>query len=353
MKKVVVAMSGGIDSSVAAFLLKKSGYDVVGITLRLFSDKNVSCCGSVKSIDVFKKVSCHLGIRYYVKNAVDLFNRTVIEKFVSDYKNGFTPNPCVECNRFLKFDYLLKIAKSIGADKIATGHYAIIEKDEDEYVLKRGKDSNKDQSYFLYSIKREFIKDIIFPLGYLKKEEVKKIALENNIPVDLNHESRDICFTGGKNYSLWLKQNGYVEDIPGYFRYKDGKICGIHNGYYKYTIGQRKKLGITAGSRVYVVSIDPSKNEVILGDINDVYHFEVEVDSLNWLSRDLPSSKDVIYAQVRYRHNPQEGRIFYLSKSSLRFAFNERQFALTPGQSIVFYKQDRVIGGGIIRKVLN
>ncbi len=347
MEKVVVAMSGGIDSSVSAFLLKKSGYDVVGVTLNLFSGKNIKCCGSDDSVEKFKRICNHLGIRYYVKNAVKVFNEKVIDKFASDYLKGFTPNPCVECNRFLKFDYLFKIAKSLGASKLATGHYAIVEKKGDEYVLKRGIDDTKDQSYFLYPIKKEFLKDMLFPLGRMKKNEVKEIAKKNGIPLDINKESKDICFVPEGDYALWLKKNGYVRNLQGYFKDMDGKIIGTHSGYFKYTVGQRKGLGVSGKERMYVVKINPLKNEVTLGVLKDCYFRKILINDINWLSSKKPKSGEVLFAQIRYRHKPARGIIEYKDKDA-EFVFDEPQFALTPGQSAVFYDGDRVMGGGAI-----
>lgn len=353
MEKVVVAMSGGIDSSVAAVLLKKMGYDVIGITMKLFSEKDtIRCCGSDESVEKFKRICNHIGIRYYVKNAVNVFEDGVIKNFVSEYLKGFTPNPCVECNRTLKFDYLMKIAKSLGASRLATGHYAIIEKEGDEYFLKRGVDENKDQSYFLYSIKKEFLKDIIFPLGRMKKADVKILAKENGIPLDLNKESKDICFIPGGNYSSWLKKNGYIKDRQGYFKDLNGKIIGMHNGYYRYTTGQRKGLSVSFGKKLYVIDIDPDKNEVILGELKDAFRNRIIAGNINWLGSKKPVEGERVYAQVRYRHKPASGIIKYNNDKTVEVIFDEKQFALTRGQSVVFYDGDRVRGGGVIKNVL-
>lgn len=350
MRKVVVAMSGGIDSSVTALILKNQGYEVTGITLRMFRDSSIKCCGSEDSIEKFKKICNYIGIKYYVKDATSVFKKYVMDNFVENYLSAMTPNPCIECNRYVKFDYLLEIAKSMDS-KLATGHYAIIEKNGNEFVLKRGVDSQKDQSYFLYPIKRDELKNIILPLGGLKKVEVKKIARENKLPIDLNKESRDICFIPEGNYYLWLKKNGYIKNIQGYFKDKKGNIIGTHKGYYKYTIGQRKGLGVSSAHGLYVVDINPYKNEVVVGELKDSYKSKVLCSDLNWLCEKEPSDGDSLFAQVRYRHKPAKGLIKYID-NNVFFEFEKPQFALTPGQSIVFYDGDRVTGGGAIAKVL-
>ena len=349
--KIAVAMSGGIDSSVAAFLLKEMGYDVVGITLRLFKDKNIRCCGGDESIERFKKICNSIGIRYYVKDATEIFSKEVIKKFVDFYLEGKTPNPCVECNRIIKFDYLLKLSKILGADKLATGHYAIIEENKGNYFLKRGVDLLKDQSYFLYPIKKEYLSEIIFPLGYLTKKEVKNIAQKNNIPVDINKESKDICFIPEGDYSLWLKKNNYVKIEEGYFRTTDGRIISKHKGYWNYTIGQRRNTGISLGKRLYVCDIIPSKNEVIIGDIDDVMVKKLTVTNFNWLVDKNYILDRKIYAQIRYKHTPSLVNLEIDKNGDLNVYFSKKQFAPAKGQSLVLYDNDIVIGGGIISEV--
>lgn len=349
MKKVVVAMSGGVDSAVAALLLKEQGYEIIGIHLRLFSDKDIRCCGSDESIEVFKRICNHIGIRYYVKDAREIFKKTVIDEFVYFYVSGKTPNPCVECNRFLKFSYLFDIAKSVGADFIATGHYARIERKGDVFFIKRGLDPLKDQSYFLYRIEKERLENILFPVGRLSKSQVKDIAIKNKLPININKESKDICFIPEGNYSLFLKRNGYVKNKEGYIKDTSGKILAKHNGYFHFTIGQRKKLGFSCGKRLYVVDIIPEKNEVIVGELKEACKKRIVIKDIN-LFCEL-KDKSVLNAQVRYRHIPSKGVINFISKDKAEFNFFEQQFALTPGQSCVFYDGDKVLGGGIIDKV--
>lgn len=351
MKKVVVAMSGGIDSTVAALILKEQGFDVLGIHLRLFSDNSIKCCGSDESQEIFKKVCNHIGIRYYVKDARKIFKGTVINNFVKSYISGKTPNPCVECNRFLKFSYLFDIANSIGAELIATGHYARIEKEGNRFFIKRGVDSAKDQSYFLYSIEEKKLKNILFPVGGFLKSQIKEIALKNKIPIDTNKESKDICFIPDGNYSLFLKRNGYVKNIEGYIRDTSGKILARHNGYFHFTIGQRKRLGFSGGKRLYVADIIPEKNEVIVGELNEACKKRIIIKDMNLFCEIKDGS--VLYAQVRYRHTPSRGVISFISENKSIFEFFEPQFALTPGQSCVFYEGDKVLGGGVIEKVID
>ncbi|MBP7796706.1 MAG: tRNA 2-thiouridine(34) synthase MnmA [Elusimicrobiales bacterium] len=347
MKKVVVAMSGGIDSSVTALLLKNNGFDVTGITLKMFDNNGIKCCGGDESTRKFKEICEHIGIRYYVKNAVKIFKRNVIEIFVNEYLSGNTPNPCVYCNRSIKFDYLLKIAKALGADYIATGHYARIEKRDGELSLLRGTDNSKDQSYFLYPIKKEYLKHIIFPVGNMLKSDVKKIAKDNGLPLDISKESKDICFIPEGNYKIWLKKNGYATDKPGYIRDINGNIIGRHNGAYNFTLGQRKKLGVSSDERLYVKNIDIKTNTITVSRLDESLSKEMILKDINWLS-DKKKKSGKFYAQIRYRHKPAEGTLEELDSEHLKFTFNDKQFAITPGQSCVFYDDDRVIGGGTV-----
>lgn len=350
MKKVAVAMSGGVDSSVASVLLKEQGFNVIGITLRFFdSGDEIKCCGADYSLNMARKVCDILGIKHYLKDARAYFSKYVIEDFKNSYLTGKTPNPCIECNRWLKFDYLFKLAKAMGADYLATGHYARILNQNGNTFLLRGIDEKKDQSYFLYCLNRNIMKNILFPLGEKTKEEVRRIAKAYNLPVSKEKESKDICFIPG-DYSLWLKRNAQIETKQGYIKDIEGKIVGRHNGYFNFTIGQRKNLGISFGKRMYVVDIIPEKNEVIVGELKDAYFSGCYVVNLNWLVE--PFSVEKCFVQIRYKHNPVECFLGYKDKDTIKVIFNEKQFAVAKGQSAVFYSGEMVLGGGIIKDVI-
>ncbi|MGC9071010.1 MAG: tRNA 2-thiouridine(34) synthase MnmA [Elusimicrobiales bacterium] len=349
MAKVVVAMSGGVDSSVSALLLKKQGFEVIGIHLRLFDNDLIKCCGGNESEEKFRRICSYIGIKHYVKDARKIFKENVINNFVKSYISGFTPNPCVECNRFLKFSYLLEISNAMGADFLATGHYAIIRKLDNGFCLERGNDLNKDQSYFLYCIKKENLGKIIFPVGGLLKKDVKKIAEKEGLPLETDNESKDICFIPKGGYSLFMKRKGYINSSWGFIRDTLGKIVGRHKGYFNYTIGQRKNLGICAGRRLYVIDIKPKENEIVVGEHKDAFKKKIIIKDINLLS-DIKNGSRVM-AQIRYRHTPSAGIIRFGSDVA-EFEFDQPQFALTPGQSCVFYEGNRVLGGGIIYSVV-
>ncbi len=346
MKRAVVAMSGGVDSSVACAILKEKGFDVVGITLRFFStSQQVSCCGAQESAAKARQVCQTLGIRHYLKDARALFKKDVTDNFILQYLSGKTPNPCVECNRSLKFNYLFSIAAGLGADYLATGHYAIIKNADDGPGLFRGRDPLKDQSYFLYCIRKEFLGRIIFPLGDMEKRETREIAGRFTLPNARSAESKDICFIPKGDYRLWLKENGMADNIPGYIKDDSGKILGRHNGFFYFTIGQRKNLGISSSSRLYVSEIKPETNEVIVSTLDKAMFSGCRIANLNWLGPQKPQGEFSV--QIRYRHKPcrcelkKDGDGFLVS-------FEKKQFAAAPGQSAVFYEGDRVLGGGII-----
>lgn len=350
MKKVAVAMSGGIDSSVACALLKEQGFEVIGITLRFFdSDDKIKCCGAEHSLDVARKVCNILEIKHYLKDARSPFLKYVIENFANSYLKAETPNPCVECNRYLKFDYLFELIKAMGIDYLATGHYARILKKSDEYFLLRGRDKNKDQSYFLYCINKESLGNLIFPLGEMDKEEVKRIAIKYNLPSVKEKESKDICFIPDGNYQLWLKKKYALFPEEGYIKDVNGKIIGRHNGYFNFTIGQRRKLGISHSERLYVKKINAKENEVIVSEIKDSFFSGCYVRNLNWLSNNIPEGRG--FVQLRYRHKPCECFIEYEGEK-LKLIFKEKQFAVARGQSAVFYDGERVLGGGVIKEAI-
>jgi len=347
--KVLVAMSGGIDSSVAALLLKNEGYDVSGVTMNFGSltegDRKRSCTSA--AIDDAKKVCSYLKIPHDVFDYAGHLEDKVITDFISEYRKGRTPNPCVRCNRHLKFGSLLDKALSMGFHFLATGHYAAIEKREDGYCLVRPKDKRKDQTYFLYSIPYSRIGNILFPLAHLTKDEVRELAKKYSLPVAVKEESQDICFVTQKNSQEFLL--GRVQDVkPGPIVDLTGKILGNHRGIIFHTIGQRGGLGISHPTPLYVVSIDPVKNRIVVGEKKDLMGKGLVASGVNRLAKTWPEQ---MHAKIRYRKKEALCEIAE-EKERLKVIFAEEQEAITPGQSVVFYDHDRVLGGGIIDDVL-
>lgn len=350
--KVVVAMSGGVDSSVTAALLKKEGFEVVGVTLRLFEERRgaVKCCGGADSAAKARASAQAVGIRHYFKNAHGLFSKTVIDDFVSGYLAGSTPNPCIECNRHLKFSYLFDLARTMGADYLATGHYSIIKKEAGAYGLYRGVDPLKDQSYFLYCLKKTQLDKVLFPLGGLTKKEVRRIAAEFSLPTASAPESNDICFVTEGNYDSYLKRTAGIKPRPGDILDMAGKRIGRHNGFYNFTVGQRRGTGVYGGTRLYVTELRPKTNEVVLGPLSAAHGSFFYMRDINWLVE--PPAEDFSSAvQIRYRHKPAACAVRVLGGNRAEVRLAEPQFALAAGQSAVFYDKDRVLGGGIIEPV--
>lgn len=348
--KVLAAMSGGVDSSVAAMLLKKEGYDVSGVTMCLgiaAEQDSARCCGA-EAIDDAKNVCDRLGIPHYVFDYAAQLEDDVVAKFISEYEKGRTPNPCVECNRHLKFDNLLNKARRLGFDFLATGHYAAIEKKEGQYFLKKPKDKKKDQTYFLYPIPCEKLGNIFFPLAFLTKDEVRDLAKENSLPIAEKPESQDICFVTQKNYRQFLLERGQAFQ-PGPVVDKRGRILGQHRGIMLYTIGQRGGLGISCKTPLYVVSIDPGKNRIVVGEKEDLLARELMAGNINMLVKSWPRQ---VYAKIRYRKKEALCEATAVN-DRLRVIFSEEQEAIAPGQSVVFYDHDRVLGGGEIEEVLH
>jgi len=347
-KKVLVAMSGGVDSSVAALLLKNEGYDVSGVTMCLgiaVEGDSAKCCGA-DAIDDAKRVCDRLKIPHYVFDYAKELEDKVIAKFISEYERGRTPNPCVECNRYLKFGSLLEKATTLGFDFLATGHYAAIEKSGNSYYLKRPKDKKKDQTYFLYSTPYEKLGNILFPLAPLTKEEVREIAKRASLPVAEKQESQDICFVTQKNYQEFI--SGRVQNIkPGPIVDMQGNVLGEHRGIIFYTIGQRGGLGISHKTPLYVVSIDPGKNRIVAGEKKDLMSNGLVAKDVNLLVRNWP---DQIYAKIRYRKKEAACKVTF-ENDKIRVLFAEEQEAITPGQAVVFYDDDHVLGGGVIDEV--
>ena len=356
--KVVVAMSGGVDSSVAAALLKEEGHDVIGVTMQIWpSDEQAienrfgGCCG-LDEVEDARKVAHKLGIPHYVMNFRDIFARQVIADFCQEYSQGRTPNPCIRCNQYIKFGALLESAGEIGADFIATGHHARVELDETTgtHLLKKGADTHKDQAYFLYSLTQEQLGHSLFPAGNFTKDRVREIASELNLPVAAKPESQEICFIPDDDYPRFLRDYIPQAARTGPILDELGNILGKHQGIMFYTIGQRKGLGIAAEEPLYVTAIEPDRNAVVVGTREAVYESELIASNLNWIAITRPEHPIKAKARVRYRHPEAEATVTPLDEASVYVKFAEPQMAITPGQAIVFYDGDIVVGGGTINR---
>lgn len=344
MEKVLLGMSGGVDSSVSAILLKEQGYEVIGCTMELF-DKS----GITKTIEDAKKVCEKLNIKHYVLNYQKEFKCRVIDNFIKEYENTRTPNPCIECNKYLKFGLLYQKALELGCKYIATGHYAKVEYSEEykKYVLKKLEDNEKDQTYFLYSIPKEVIEHIMFPLRDLKdKKSTREIAKLNDLEVAEKKDSQEICFIPNDDYKEFLKK--YVKAKSGNIVLKTGEVIGTHKGLINYTIGQRKGLGIAYKAPLYVLDLDSTKNEVIVGEEKDLYKKELYADNLNWLIFDNLEKPIECLAKIRYRAKEAKAKVIPDGIDKIKVEFEEPQRAITKGQSVVFYKDGVLLGGGKI-----
>lgn len=357
MKKVVVGMSGGVDSSVAAFLLKKQGYEVIGVTMQIWQDESTSladnaCCG-LTAVDDARKVAEVLQIPYYVMNFKNEFKKSVIDYFISEYLCGRTPNPCIACNRYVKWEALLKRSLDIGADYIATGHYAGIKMtSEGRYAIKRSVAAAKDQTYALYNLTQHQLKHTLMPAGDYTKAEIRAIAADEKLPVADKADSQEICFIPDDDYSGYIARacaaNGINVPPPGCFVNNKGEILGTHKGITHYTIGQRKGLGLAMGRHVFVTEIRPESNEVVIGESEDVFSSSLRCNRLNFMGmEDLSAARDVL-AKVRYAHQGEGARIVRTGEDEILCTFDKPVRAITPGQAVVFYDHDYVLGGGTI-----
>ena len=339
---VLVAMSGGVDSSVAALLLAERGYEVIGMTIKMHR--------SPSGVEDARRVCEALGIQHLIIDLQERFTEAVVDYFVKEYMSGRTPNPCVVCNRDIKFRSLVEKSTSLGARYVATGHYARLAYADviGRYLLRRGRDPAKDQSYFLYTLTQDVLERLLLPLGDLKKEEVREIAAGHRLPVAEKRESQEICFVPDDDYRAFLRRTAGQDIRPGLFVDGSGKVLGEHRGYPFYTIGQRHGLGVSHGKRLYVVDIIPEENLVVLGDESDLRSSGLVVEGLNWIMFPELTSEKEFLAQIRYRSRPALACIRPIGNGRATVVFRSPQKAIAPGQAIVFYEGEYVAGGGTI-----
>ena len=351
--KILVAMSGGVDSAVAAKLLKDAGHECIGCTMHLYDNEDAgisrmrTCC-SLRDVDDARYVAAKLDMPYYVLNFKDDFRTKIINKFISCYESGITPNPCIDCNRYMKFDKLMERADMLSCDKIATGHYAKVEKIGDRYILKKAIDLSKDQSYVLYCLTQSQLSRILFPLGDVNKSDTRLIASKAGFTNADKPDSQDICFVPDGDYAKIIKLHTGKEYISGDYIDKDGNILGKHKGIIYYTIGQHKGLGISTKVPLYVKSINAKDNTIMLCTDDELYNRIAYIDDFNWISGNIPSNDIRCTAKVRYRQMEQPATAHIENDGKVILTFDKPQRAITPGQAAVLYDGDVVLGGGII-----
>ena len=354
-KKALIAMSGGIDSSVAAYIMKQRGYECIGATMKLFQNEDVgvsrehSCC-SLDDVQDARSVAYKLNMPYYVYNFADRFAEKVIDNFVGCYEMGITPNPCIECNRHLKFKYLYDKARELGLNYIVTGHYSDIYFDDrtGRYLLKKAADPAKDQSYVLYSMTQEQLAHTIFPLASISKTEVRQIAKDNGFVNADKSESQDICFVQNGRYADFIREYTGSDYPGGDFVDLNGNVLGRHKGIINYTVGQRKGLGISYAKPLYVVAVNPCNNTVVLGDNSDLFTRELTADNINLISAERLEKPVHLKAKIRYKHEEQWATVTQTGDDTIKVVFDEPQRAITRGQAVVLYDGDIVVGGGTI-----
>lgn len=354
-KSAVIAMSGGVDSSVAAYLMKKMGYECIGATMKLFHNEDIvpenarTCC-SLEDVEDARSVAAKLDIPYYVFNFSSRFREDVIDRFINAYENGITPNPCIACNRYLKFEKMFLRAKELDYEYVVTGHYAQIEYSSEcgRYLLKKSVDDTKDQSYVLYSMTQEQLAHTLFPLGGMKKSKVREIAEANGFINAKKHDSQDICFVPDGDYPSFIEKNTGKHYPEGNFIDKNGNVLGRHKGVIRYTIGQRRGLGISYSEPLYVSDINVNDNTVTLGTNAELYSDTVYANDINLISVAEIKEPMRVKAKIRYRQTEQPATVIQTNNDTIRVIFDNPQRAVTKGQAVVLYDGSTVVGGGTI-----
>jgi tRNA-specific 2-thiouridylase len=363
---IAVAMSGGVDSSTVAAMLRAEGHNVVGLTMQLWNQRRLAghegmpeqvqgrCC-SIDDVYDARRVAEGLGIPYYVVNHEERFERDVVRPFIDEYMSGRTPIPCSLCNNHLKFDQLLITARQIGADMLATGHYARCEFDpaRNRWLLRRAADPAKDQTYFLFGLTQEQLRRTLFPLGHMKKPQVRELAREHHLALAEKPDSQEICFVPGGDYKRFIdayltEQGEQLPDTSGELVTTDGKVLGHHEGVHNFTVGQRKGLGVATGSPLYVININGAEGKVTVGGNDDLLSRTLIAHKLNWIAIDGLTAPLRVTAKIRHRHEPAPAMLENALNGEVRVTFDEPQRAITPGQAVVFYDGDIVVGGGWI-----